>query len=66
MAVCVSEMLALRPLLMMMPPDELTVLGAPRSSIQRAASSMWMQRSPTMPLPYSMNERQPRGCFMRL
>ena len=36
-------------------------LGMPRSIIQRTMSSMWMHMSPTMPLPYSMNARQPRG-----
>ena len=29
-------------------------------------SSMWMHMSPTMPLPYSMNARQPRGWTMRV
>src|SRR3954467_5022261 len=61
-AVCVSEMFALLFLSTRIPPDELTDFGAPRSSIQRTVSSMWMHMSPIIPLPYSMKLRQLRGC----
>ena len=37
-------------------------VGMPRSIIQRTMSSMCTHMSPTMPLPYSMNARQLRGC----
>ena len=60
-AVWVSGMFALLALSTRMPPVELIRFGQPRSSIQRTMSSMWMHMSPTMPLPYSMNARQPRG-----
>ena len=49
-----------------MPPVELIRFGQPRPSIQRTMSSMWMHMSPTMPLPYSMNARQPRGWAIGL
>src|SRR5271154_3582480 len=57
----VSEILALLFFSTRMPPVEETFLGQPRPSIQRVISSMWMHMSPTMPLPYSMNDRQRRG-----
>jgi hypothetical protein len=47
-----------------MPPQEVMVLGQPRSSIQRTMSSMWTHMSPTMPLPYSVKARQPRGWLI--
>ena len=55
-------MFALLALSIKMPPVDATRFGQPRSSIQRVISNMWMHISPTMPLPYSMNARQLRGC----
>ena len=46
---------------MLRPPVLLMRFGIPSPSIQRTMSNMWMHRSPSMPLPYAMNERQPRG-----
>ncbi len=66
MAVWVSVMLALASLCTRIPPDELIRVGMPSSSIQRTMSSMWTHMSPTIPLLYSMNARQPRGCTMVL
>src|SRR5215210_7307285 len=55
-------MFDLPPVWTRMPPDELTRLGQPRSSIHRTMSSMWMHMSPTIPLPYSLNVRHQRRC----
>ena len=55
-------MFALLSLSTRMPPAELMRVGMPRSSIQRTMSSMCTHMSPMMPLPYSMNARQLRGC----
>ena len=41
-------------------------VGIGRSIIQRTMSSMCTHMSPMMPLPYSMNARQPRGCVSAL
>jgi hypothetical protein len=49
-----------------MPPALLIRRGAPRSSIHRTMSSMWMPMSPMVPLPYSMNARQFRGWMSSL
>ena len=59
---CVSVMFDLPDRCTWMPPSELMRVGQPRSSIQRAVSSMWTHMSPTMPLPYSMNARHQRLC----
>ena len=59
-------MFALLSLSTRMPPVEAIRFGQPRPSIQRTMSSMWMHMSPTMPLPYSMNARQPRGWTIGL
>src|SRR5215212_6558850 len=60
-AVWVSEMFDLLSFCTRMPPVELTLVGQPRSNIQRTMSSMWIHMSPTMPLPYSVNARHDRG-----
>src|SRR3954449_7643679 len=65
-AVWVSGMLAFAPGSIRMPPDEEILLGQPRPSIQRTMSSMWTHMSPTIPLLYSVNDRQRRGCTSSL